>query len=200
MFIICLDLEGVLVPEIWIAVAEKTGIDELRLTTRDISDYDELMQKRLTVLRKHNIGLPAIQDIISKIEPMAGAKEFLNELRSLCQIVILSDTFTQFALPLMKKLDMPTLFCNELTLADNGDVIGYRLRQQNGKFHAVCGFQGMGFDIIAVGDSFNDLAMIRQSQAGFLFCAPENILLENSNLPAFTEYNDLLKAIKALIL
>jgi len=199
MFLTCLDLEGVLVPEIWIAVAEKTGILELLLTTRDISDYDELMGKRLAILREHGLGLLAIQEVIAGIEPMEGAVEFLDELRTLCQTVILSDTFTQFALPLMKKLGMPTLFCNELELADDGRVNGYRLRQHNGKFHAVCGFQGMGFDTIAAGDSFNDLAMIRQSQAGFLFRAPEHIIADNSDLPSFTEYNDLLDAIKGII-
>lgn len=200
MFVTCLDLEGVLVPEIWIAFAEKTGIDELRLTTRDISDYDELMCKRLAILREHKLGLPAIHDVISGIEPMDGAREFLDELRSLCQTIILSDTFTQFALPLMKKLGMPTLFCNELEVSADGVITGYQLRQQNGKFHAVCGFQGMGYNTIAAGDSFNDLAMIRQSQAGFLFRAPDHIITDNPDFPAFTAYSDLLNAIKEVVI
>lgn len=199
MFVTCLDLEGVLVPEIWIAFAEETGIEELRLTTRDIPDYDVLMQKRIGILTEHNLGLKAIQDVIAKIDPMPGAKEFLDELRSCCQTIILSDTFTQFAAPLMKKLDMPTIFCNELIVDEKGSITGYKLRQSNGKYHAVKGLQSMGFDTIASGDSFNDLAMIKQSQAGFLFKAPSHIIADNPTVPSFTEYAELLQAIKNTI-
>jgi len=195
MYVTCLDLEGVLVPEIWIAFAEKTGISELRLTTRDISDYDVLMKKRLDILKEHKLGLSAIQDVIAQIDPLPGAKDFLDELRTRCQVIILSDTFTQFSLPLMKKLGMPAIFCNELIVDADGMINGYKLRQQNGKYHAVCALQSIGFDTIAAGDSFNDLAMIKQSQKGFLFRAPEHIIAENPAIPAFTEYADLLKAV-----
>ena len=195
MCITCLDLEGVLVPEIWIAFAEKTGIEELRLTTRDISDYDVLMSKRLDVLKKHKLGLSAIQDVIAQIDPLPGAKDFLDELRTRCQVIILSDTFTQFSLPLMKKLGMPAIFCNELIIDSEGIISGYKLRQQNGKYHAVCALQSIGFNTIAAGDSFNDLAMIKQSQKGFLFRAPDHIIKENPSIQAFSEYADLLKAI-----
>jgi len=195
MCITCLDLEGVLVPEIWIAFAEKTGIEELRLTTRDISDYDVLMRKRLDVLKKHKLGLSAIQDVIAQIDPLPGAKDFLDKLRTRCQVIILSDTFTQFSLPLMKKLGMPVIFCNELIIDSEGMISGYKLRQQNGKYHAVCALQSIGFNTIAAGDSFNDLAMIKQSQKGFLFRAPDHIIKENPSIQAFSEYADLLKAI-----
>ncbi len=199
MFVTCLDLEGVLVPEIWIAVAEKTGIDELRLTTRDISNYDVLMKKRLDILNEHNLGLKDIQDVIATLHPMDGAKDFLDELRTLCQTIILSDTFSQFALPLMQKLGMPTIFCNELIVNESGKVINYAMRQDNGKYHAVKGFQSMGYDVIAAGDSFNDLEMIKQSQKGFLFRAPQHIIDEHSSIQSFTEYADLLQAIKDTI-
>ncbi len=199
MFVTCLDLEGVLVPEIWIAVAEKTGIDELRLTTRDISDYDVLMKKRLGILNENGLKLKDIQDVIETLSPMNGAKDFLDELRLNCQTVILSDTFSQFALPLMKKLDMPTIFCNELIINENDEIVDYSMRQNNGKFHAVKGFQSMGLDVIAAGDSFNDLEMIKQSENGFLFRAPEHIIKEYSSFKSFTEYNDLLQEIKKII-
>ncbi len=199
MYITCLDLEGVLVPEIWIAFAEETGIPELRLTTRDISDYDILMNKRLSILAEHNLGLAEIQRTIAKIDPLPGAKDFLDKLRRITQVIILSDTFTQFAAPLMEKLGMPTIFCNELVTAPDGRITGYRLRQSNGKFHAVKGLQSMGFDTIASGDSFNDLAMITASQAGFLFRAPEHIQAEHSDIPAFTEYDELLAAVQKTI-
>ena len=184
-----------MVPEIWIAFAEKTGIEELRLTTRDISDYDVLMRKRLDVLKKHKLGLSAIQDVIAQIDPLPGAKDFLDKLRTRCQVIILSDTFTQFSLPLMKKLGMPVIFCNELIIDSEGMISGYKLRQQNGKYHAVCALQSIGFNTIAAGDSFNDLAMIKQSQKGFLFRAPDHIIKENPSIQAFSEYADLLKAI-----
>lgn len=199
MYITCLDLEGVLVPEIWIAFAEETGIPELRLTTRDISDYDILMNKRLSILAEHNLGLAEIQRTIAKIDPLPGAKDFLDKLRRITQVIILSDTFTQFAAPLMEKLGMPTIFCNELVTAPDGRITGYRLRQNNGKFHAVKGLQSMGFDTIASGDSFNDLAMITASQAGFLFRAPEHIQAEHPDIPAFTEYDELLAAVQKTI-
>ncbi len=199
MYITCLDLEGVLVPEIWIAFAEETGIPELRLTTRDISDYDILMNKRLSILAEHNLGLAEIQRTIAKIDPLPGAKDFLDKLRRITQVIILSDTFTQFAAPLMEKLGMPTIFCNELVTAPDGRITGYRLRQSNGKFHAVKGLQSMGFDTIASGDSFNDLAMITASQAGFLFRAPEHIQAEHPDIPAFTEYDELLAAVQKTI-
>lgn len=199
MYITCLDLEGVLVPEIWIAFAEATGIPELRLTTRDISDYDVLMKKRIGILEEHKLGLKEIQATIAKINPLPGAKDFLDKLRRITQVVILSDTFTQFAAPLMEKLGMPTIFCNELVVADDGRIVDYRMRQDNGKFHAVKGFQSMGFGTIAAGDSFNDLAMITASQAGFLFRAPDHIIADHPAVPAFTEYSDLLAAIKKVV-
>ena len=199
MYITCLDLEGVLVPEIWIAFAEETGIPELRLTTRDISDYDVLMKKRLGILEEHQLGLKSIQATIARIDPLPGAKEFLDQLRRLTQVVILSDTFTQFAAPLMEKLGMPTIFCNELVVAEDGRIVDYRMRQDNGKLHAVRGFQSMGYDTIAAGDSFNDLAMITASQSGFLFRSPDHIIADHPQIPAFTEYNDLLDAIRKVV-
>ena len=200
MYITCLDLEGVLVPEIWIAFAEERGIPELRLTTRDISDYDILMKKRLDILAQHNLGLQEIQNTISAIDPLPGAKEFLDQLRQITQVIILSDTFTQFAAPLMKKLGMPTIFCNELIVSPEGKITDYKLRQTNGKYHAVKALQSIGFNTIASGDSFNDLAMIQASQAGFLFRAPEHIIQDSPQVQAFTEYDDLLAAIKKVVL
>ncbi len=199
MFVTCLDLEGVLVPEIWIAVAEKTGIEELRLTTRDISDYDVLMKKRLGILKENNLKLKDIQDVIATLQPMNGAKDFLDELRLHCQTVILSDTFSQFALPLMKKLDMPTIFCNELIVNEQDEIVNYAMRQDNGKYHAVKAFQSMNLSVIAAGDSFNDLAMIKQSEKGFLFKAPKHIIEENADIQSFTDYSALLSAIKTEI-
>lgn len=196
MYVTCLDLEGVLVPEIWIAFAEETGIPELRLTTRDISDYDVLMKKRISILEDHGLGLKEIQATIEKIEPLPGAKEFLDELRQITQVIILSDTFTQFAAPLMKKLGMPTIFCNELIVSATGKITGYKMRQDNGKYHAIKALQSIGYDTIASGDSFNDLAMIKQSQAGFLFRSPEHIIKDNPQFPAFTEYSELLDAVR----
>lgn len=195
MYITCLDLEGVLVPEIWIAFSKETGIKELSLTTRDIPDYNVLMNKRIGILKEHNLGLKAIQDTIAKIDPLPGAKEFLDELRSICQVVILSDTFTQFAAPLMKKLGMPTIFCNELVVGSDGMITDFKMRQQNGKFYAVKALQSIGFNAIASGDSFNDLAMINQAEKGFLFRAPQHIIEANPTVSAFTEYSELLTAI-----
>lgn len=199
MYITCLDLEGVLVPEIWIAFSKETGIEELKLTTRDIPDYNVLMKKRIDILKQHNLGLKEIQNTIAKIDPLEGAKEFLDELRSLCQVVILSDTFTQFAQPLMKKLGMPSIFCNELVVSKEGMITDFKMRQDNGKFHAVKAFQSIGFKAIASGDSFNDLAMINQAEKGFLFRAPEHIIKNNPDVKAFTEYSQLLEAIKETI-
>lgn len=196
MYVSCLDLEGVLVPEIWIAFAEETGIPELRLTTRDISDYDVLMKKRIGILEENGLGLKEIQATIEKIEPLSGAKEFLDQLRQITQVIILSDTFTQFADPLMRKLGMPTIFCNELLVSAGGKITGYKMRQDNGKFHAVKALQSIGYSTIAAGDSFNDLAMIKASQAGFLFRAPQHIIAENPAIPAFTEYEQLLDAVR----
>lgn len=199
MYITCLDLEGVLVPEIWIAFAKETGIKELELTTRDISDYDILMKKRIAVLKEHKLGLADIQNTINKIEPLAGAKQFLDNLRNVCQVIILSDTFTQFAAPLMKKLGMPTIFCNELHTDADGMLSGYSLRQENGKYHAVRALQSIGYKTIASGDSFNDLAMIQASQAGFLFRAPEHIKAEYPQIQAFDVYEDLYAAVRRTI-
>lgn len=196
MYVTCLDLEGVLVPEIWIAFAEETGIPELRLTTRDLPDYDELMRKRIGILEDHGLGLREIQATIERIEPLEGAKEFLDQLRRTTQVIILSDTFTQFAAPLMEKLGMPTIFCNELCVGADGKIVGYRLRQENGKFHAVKALQSIGYSTIAAGDSFNDLQMIKAAQAGFLFRAPQHIMESNPEIPAFTEYGQLLNAVR----
>ena len=171
MFITCLDLEGVLVPEIWIAFAEETGIPELRITTRDEPDYDKLMKFRIDILKKRGLGLKEIQAVIAKIDPLPGAKEFMDELRGIAQVIILSDTFTQFAGPLMKKLGYPTIFCNTLEAAPDGEITGYKMRIQNGKYETVKALQSVGFDTIASGDSFNDLGMIKASKAGFLFGA-----------------------------
>lgn len=199
MYVTCLDLEGVLVPEIWIAFAEETGIPEFKRTTRDEPDYDKLMQYRIALLKEKGLGLKEIQATIEKINPQPGAKEFLDELRSVSQVIILSDTFTQFAGPLMKKLGYPSIFCNTLEVAENGEITGYKLRQSNGKFHAVKALQSIGFDTIAAGDSFNDLAMIKASKAGFLFRSTEKIIKDNPEIPAFTEYSDFLNAIKNVL-
>ena len=196
MNIVCLDLEGVLVPEIWIAFSEASGIPELRRTTRDEPDYDKLMRWPLGILREHGLGLKEIQDTIATIDPLPGAKEFLDELRSLTQAVILSDTFSQFAKPLMKKLGWPTIFCNELVVAPDGSITDYKLRTQNTKYSTVRAFQSVGYETIACGDSFNDLAMIRASKAGFLFRSTEAIQKANPDLPACVEYDELLRLIK----
>ena len=196
MEIVCLDLEGVLVPEIWIAFAEATGIPELKKTTRDEPDYDKLMNYRIGILKEHGLGLKEIQDTIATIDPMPGAKEFLDELRSLTQVIIISDTFTQFAAPLMKKLGWPTIFCYELEVAENGEVTGFRMRCEKSKYTTVKALQSCGFETIASGDSFNDLGMIEASKAGFLFRSTEQIKKDYPQYPAFDTYDVLLKAIK----
>ncbi len=196
MYITCLDLEGVLVPEIWIAFAEATGIPELKKTTRDEPDYNKLMEYRLAILKEHNLGLKEIQDVIATIDPMPGAKEFLDELRSICQVIIISDTFTQFAAPLMKKLGWPTIFCNSLVVAESGEVTGFKMRVENSKYTTVKALQSIGYDTIASGDSYNDLGMIKASKAGFLFKSTEKIKADNPELPAFETYDELLNAIK----
>ncbi|MCR5419678.1 MAG: bifunctional phosphoserine phosphatase/homoserine phosphotransferase ThrH [Lachnospiraceae bacterium] len=196
MDIVCLDMEGVLVPEIWIAFSKATGIEELKLTTRDEPDYDKLMNYRLKILKEHGLGLKEIQNTIASIDPFPGALEFLNELRELTQVIILSDTFTQFAMPLMKKLNYPTIFCNTLTVNSAGEITGYKMRCAHSKLTTVKALQSMGFDTIASGDSFNDLEMIQQSKAGFLFRSTEQIKKNHPQYPAFEEYNELLNAIK----
>lgn len=196
MNIVCLDMEGVLVPEIWIAFAEETGIPELKLTTRDEPDYDKLMNYRIKILKEHNLGLKEIQDVISKIDLMPGAKEFLDELRTITQVIILSDTFEQFAAPLMKKLDWPTIFCNSLEVAENGEITGFKMRCHKSKLTTVKALQSCGFETIASGDSFNDLGMIQASKAGFLFKSTEAIKKDYPDIPAFEEYDELLDAIK----
>ena len=196
MYVTCLDLEGVLVPEIWIAFSEASGIPELRRTTRDEPDYDKLMHYRMDILKQHGLGLKEIQATIAKIDPMPGAKEFLDELRSFTQVLILSDTFTQFAQPLMEKLGRPTIFCNELLPDENGMIVDYRLRCPQTKLTTVKALQSAGFDTIASGDSFNDLAMIRASKAGFLFRSPEKIRQDNPDIPACEEYDELLALIR----
>lgn len=196
MTITCLDMEGVLVPEIWIAFAEASGIPELRKTTRDEPNYDKLMEYRLNILREHGLGLKEIQETIEKIDPMPGAKAFLDELRNCCQVIILSDTFTQFAQPLMRKLSYPTLFCNELEVAEDGSISGYKMRCEKSKYTTVKALQSIGFETIAAGDSFNDLGMIQASKAGFLFKSTEQIKKDYPELPAFEEYDELLAAIK----
>ena len=199
MNVCCLDMEGVLVPEIWIAFSEASGIPELRRTTRDEPDYDKLMRWRLGILREHGLGLKEIQDVIATIDPLPGAKDFLDELRSLTQVIVLSDTFEQFAKPLMEKLNWPTLFCNELVVAPDGEITGFKMRQQNQKFHAVKALQSICYDTTAIRDSFNDLAMIQASQHGFLFRTTDQIKADNPDLEAFTEYGDLLAAIRKII-
>lgn len=196
MYITCLDLEGVLVPEIWVAFAEETGIPELKKTTRDEPDYDKLMQYRLDILKEHGLGLREIQDTISRIDPMDGAKEFLDELRSFTQVIIISDTFKEFAAPLMKKLGYPTLFCNELEVAGDGTITGYKMRIQNSKLSTVKGLQSIGFKTIASGDSFNDLGMIRVSKAGFLFRTTDEIKAANPDVPAVETYSQLMAGVK----
>ena len=196
MNIVCLDLEGVLVPEIWIAFAEASGIPELKRTTRDEPDYDKLMNWRLGILKEHGLGLKEIQDTIAKIDPIPGAKEFLDELRSITQVIIISDTFTQFATPLMKKLGWPTIFCNSLEVADNGEIIGFKMRCEQSKLTTVKALQSIGYDTIASGDSHNDLGMIKASKAGFLFKSTEQIKADNPELEAFDTYDELLAAIK----
>jgi phosphoserine/homoserine phosphotransferase len=199
MNIVCLDLEGVLVPEIWIAFSEASGIPELRKTTRDEPDYDKLMQYRLAILKEHGLGLKEIQATIEKIDPMPGAREFLDALREVTQVIILSDTFTQFAQPLMKKLGWPTIFCNTLEVAESGEITGYRMRCEKSKYTTVKALQSVGFETIASGDSFNDLGMIQASKAGFLFRSTEQIKADHPELPAFESYEDLLAAIKAAL-
>lgn len=196
MYITCLDLEGVLVPEIWIAFAKETGIPELEKTTRDEPDYDKLMKYRIAILKEHGLGLKEIQDVIAKIDPMPGAKEFLDELRSLTQVIIISDTFTQFAAPLMKKLGYPTIFCNSLEVAPNGEVTGFKMRCEQSKLTTVKALQSIGFQTIASGDSYNDLGMIKASKAGFLFKSTDKIKNDNPDLPAFETYDELMAAIK----
>ena len=195
MYITCLDLEGVLVPEIWIAFAEATGIPELKKTTRDEPDYDKLMKYRIGILKEHGLGLKEIQKTIATIDPLPGAKEFLDKLRAHGQAIIISDTFSQFAGPLMEKLGMPTIFCNELVVADDGEITGYKMRCEKSKLTTVKALQSCGFETIASGDSFNDLAMIEASKAGFLFRTTEAIKKDYPQYPAFDEYDDLYNAI-----
>lgn len=196
MNIVCLDLEGVLVPEIWIAFAEETGIPELKRTTRDEPDYDKLMNYRINILKEHGLGLKEIKETIAKIDPMPGAKEFLDELREITQVIIISDTFTQFAGPLMKKLGYPTIFCNSLEVAEDGEITGFKMRIENSKLTTVKALQSIGYDTIASGDSHNDLGMIKASKAGFLFRSTDEIKKEYPELPAFETYDELMAAIK----
>lgn len=197
--IVCLDMEGVLIPEIWIEFARETGIKELRLTTKDEPDYDKLMKMRIRLLKEHNYGIKAIQKVIDKVEPYEGAKEFLDELRSFTQVIILSDTYREFGLPVMKKLGYPTLFCHELEIADNGEITDYKLRKNGTKLETVKALQSIGFDTIAAGDSYNDLGMIRASKAGFLFRSPEKIKNENKDVKTLETYEELLNEIKNAI-
>ena len=199
MNIVCLDLEGVLVPEIWIAFSEATGIPELKRTTRDEPDYDKLMNFRLNILKEHHLGLKEIQNTIAGIDPLPGAKEFLDKLRTLTQVLILSDTFTEFAKPLMEKLGWPTLFCNSLEVAPDGEITGYRMRIKNSKLTTVKALQSAGFETIAAGDSFNDLGMIKAGRTGFLFRSTEQIKKDNPDIPAFEEYDEFLAAIKGVL-
>ena len=199
MNIVCLDMEGVLVPEIWIAFAEATGIPELRRTTRDEPDYDKLMRYRMDILKAHGLGLKEIQAVIATIDPLPGAKEFLDELRSITQTVILSDTFEEFAMPLMKKLGWPTLLCNSLEVAPSGEITGVHMRIENSKLTTVKALQSIGYETIACGDSYNDLAMIQAGKAGFLFRSTEQIKADHPELSAFEEFDDLLAAIKAAL-
>ena len=199
MNIVCLDMEGVLVPEIWIAFSEASGIPELRRTTRDEPDYDKLMKFRLGILREHGLCLKEIQATIAKIDPLPGAREFMDELRTLTQVIILSDTFEEFAKPLMEKLNWPTIFCNSLEVAESGEITGYRMRCEKSKLTTVKALQSIGYDTIAAGDSFNDLGMIQASKAGFLFKSTEQIKKDYPQLPAYEEFDDLLGAIKAAL-
>lgn len=197
MHITCLDLEGVLVPEIWIAFAEASVIPELKRTTRDEPDYEKLMNWRLGILKEHHLGLKEIQETIAKIDPMPGAKEFLDELRSITQVIIISDTFTQFASPLMEKLGWPTIFCNSLEVAKDGEITGFKMRIADAKLATVKALQSIGFETIASGDSYNDLGMIKASKAGFLFRSTDKIKADNPQLPAYETYEELMTAIKA---
>ena len=199
MNIVCLDMEGVLVPEIWIAFAEASGIPELRRTTRDEPDYNKLMKWRLGILKEHGLGLREIQETIAKIDPLPGAKAFLDELRSITQVIILSDTFEQFAKPLMEKLGWPTIFCNTLEVAENGEITGYKMRVEQSKLTTVKALQSIGYETIAIGDSYNDLGMIQASKAGFLFKSTEKIKADHPELPAYEEFDDLLAAVKAAL-
>ena len=197
--IVCLDMEGVLVPEIWVAFAEVTGIPELKRTTAHEPNYDKLMKERLAILKEHGLGLKEIQATITKIDPYPGAKEFLDELRKMTQVIILSDTFTQFGMPLMEKLGWPTLFCNTLEVAENGEIVDYKMRVEKSKYSTVKALQSVGFETIAAGDSYNDLGMIRASKAGFLFRSPDYIKADNPDLQAYETYDELLTAIKAVL-
>ena len=199
MNIVCLDMEGVLVPEIWIAFAQETGIEELKRTTRDEPDYDKLMQYRIKILKEHGLGLKEIQETIAKIDPFPGAKEFLDTLRSKTQVIILSDTFEQFAAPLMEKLGWPSIFCNTLDVADNGEITGHIMRCEQSKLSTVKALQSIGYDTIAAGDSFNDLGMIQASKAGILFRPTEQIIKDYPQYPAFESYEDLLSAIESAL-
>ena len=199
MYITCLDVEGVLVPEIWVAFAEASGIPELKRTTRDEPDYDKLMNYRIGILKEHGLGLKEIQDTIAKIDPIPGAKEFLDELRAMTQVIIISDTFSQFAGPLMKKLGYPTIFCNSLEVADNGEITGFKMRCEKSKYTTVKALQSIGYDTIASGDSHNDLGMIQASKAGFLFKSTDEIKAEYPDIPAYETYDELLGAIKKVI-
>ena len=199
MNIVCLDLEGVLVPEIWIAFSKASGIPELKRTTRDEPDYNKLMNWRIGILKEHGLGLKEIQETIATIDPMEGAKEFLDSLREITQIIILSDTFTQFATPLMKKLGWPTIFCNTLEVGEGGEITGFRMRAEKSKLVTVKALQSIGFDTIAAGDSYNDLGMIEASKAGFLFKSTEQIKKDHPELPAFETYEELLAGIKAAL-
>ena len=199
MEIVCLDMEGVLVPEIWIAFAEASGIPELKRTTRDEPDYDKLMKWRINILKEHGLGLEEIQKTIAKIDPLPGAREFLDELRTLTQVIILSDTFTQFGMPLMEKLNWPTLFCNTLEVDESGNITGYKMRIEKSKYSTVKALQSIGFETIAAGDSYNDLGMIRASKAGFLFKSTDKIKADNPDLPAYETFDELLNAIKKVL-
>lgn len=196
MYITCLDVEGVLVPEIWVAFAEESGIPELKRTTRDEPDYDKLMNWRLSILKEHGLGLKEIQETISRINPLPGAREFLDKLRSFTQVILISDTFTEFAAPLMEKLGYPTLFCNSLEVAEDGEITGFKMRIEQSKLSTVKALQSIGFDTIASGDSYNDLGMIKASKAGFLFRSTEQIKTDNPQIPAYETYDELLSAIK----
>lgn len=196
MYITCLDVEGVLVPEIWIAFAKASNIPELKRTTRDEPDYEKLMNWRLGILKEHHLGLKEIQETIATIDPIPGAKEFLDELRSFCQVILISDTFTQFATPLMKKLGWPTIFCNTLEVGENGEITGFRMRVKESKLATVKALQSIGYDTIASGDSYNDLGMIQASKAGFLFRSTEKIKADHPEIPAYEEFGDLMAAIK----
>ena len=199
MNIVCLDLEGVLVPEIWIAFAEASGIPELKRTTRDEPDYEKLMKWRIGILKEHGLGLKEIQDTIAKIDPIHGAREFLDELRSMTQVIIISDTFTQFATPLMKKLGWPTIFCNSLEVAESGEITGFKMRIENSKLTTVKALQSIGYETIASGDSYNDLGMIMAGKAGFLFKSTEKIKADHPEIPAYETYEELMAAIKNVL-